>query len=52
MADILIVKLAGKRFTWGGESLRVASETRDPNIVTFKAVDNDDFTSVFGFARS
>ena len=39
MADILIVKLGEKRFTWGGKSLRGASETRDAYIATLKAAD-------------
>lgn len=52
MADILIVKLGEKRFTWGGKSLRGASETRDAYIATLKAADNQDFTSLFAFARS
>jgi hypothetical protein len=52
MADILIVKLGGKRFTWGRKSLRAASETRDAYIATLKAADNHDFTSLFAFARS
>jgi Fic-DOC domain mobile mystery protein B len=52
MADILIVKLGGKRFTWGGGALRAADETRKNYIAALKAADNHDFASLFAFARS
>ena len=52
MADILIVKLGGKRFTWGGGSLRSADETRRTYIAALKAADNQDFALLLAFARS
>jgi len=52
MADILIVKLGEKRFTWGGKSLRAAGEARDAYIDAVKAADKHDFVSLFAFARS
>jgi Fic-DOC domain mobile mystery protein B len=52
MADILIVKLGGKRFTWGGGSLRETNETRKSYIAAVKAADNQDFAPLLAFARS
>lgn len=52
MADILIVSLGRKRFTWGGGSLRDADETRHTYIAALKAADNQDFTPLLDFARS
>jgi Fic-DOC domain mobile mystery protein B len=52
MADILIVKLGGKRFTWGGGALREANETRKNYIAAVKAADNQDFAPLLAFARS
>ena len=52
MADILIVKLGGKRFTWGGGALRAADETRKTYIAALKSADNQDFAPLLAFARS
>jgi Fic-DOC domain mobile mystery protein B len=52
MADILIVKLGGKRFTWDGGALRAADETRKTYIAALKAADNQDFDPLLAFARS
>lgn len=52
MADILIVKLGGKRFSWGGGSLRKADETRQTYIDALKAADEQDFAPIIAFARS
>jgi len=52
MADILVVKLAEKRFTWGGNVLGAADETRRAYIAALKAADNHDFAALFAFARS
>ncbi|MGB7034918.1 MAG: mobile mystery protein B [Xanthobacteraceae bacterium] len=52
MADILITKLGGKRFTWGGGALREADETRKTYIAALKSADNQDFAPLFAFARS
>jgi Fic-DOC domain mobile mystery protein B len=52
MADILIVKLGGKRFTWGRGTLRAADETRATFIAALKAADRQDFTTLLAFVRS
>jgi Fic-DOC domain mobile mystery protein B len=52
MADILVVKLGQKRFTWGGSALRAADETRRVYIAALKAADNHDFTSLLAFPRT
>jgi Fic-DOC domain mobile mystery protein B len=52
MADILVVKLGQKRFTWGGRALRAADETRHAYIAALKAADNHDLAALFAFARS
>jgi Fic-DOC domain mobile mystery protein B len=52
MADILVVKLEQKRFTWGGRALRAADETRRAYIAALKAADNHDLAALFAFARS
>jgi Fic-DOC domain mobile mystery protein B len=52
MADILVVKLERKRFTWGGRALRAADETRRAYIAALKAADNHDLAALFAFARS
>jgi Fic-DOC domain mobile mystery protein B len=52
MADILIVKLGGKRFTWGGGALREADQTRKTYIGALKSADNQDFVPLLAFARS
>jgi Fic-DOC domain mobile mystery protein B len=52
MADILIVKLGGKRFSWGGGSLRKADETRKTYIDALKSADKQDITPLLAFARS
>ncbi|MFZ3326688.1 MAG: mobile mystery protein B [Methylocella sp.] len=52
MADILVVKLGQKRFTWGRSALRAAGETRNAYIAALKAADNHDLAALLAFARS
>ena len=52
MADILLVKLGQKRFTWGGSALRAADETRRVYIAALKAADNHDFAALLAFPRT
>ena len=52
MADILVVKLEQKRFTWGGRALRAADATRRAYIAALKAADNHDLAALLAFARS
>lgn len=53
MADLLIVSLGGKRFSWGGaQTLRSADETRRAYIAALRAADNHDFAPLIAFSRS
>lgn len=52
MADILLVKLEQKRFSWGSSTLRAADETRRVYIAALKAADNHDFTALLAFPRT
>jgi Fic-DOC domain mobile mystery protein B len=52
VADTLIVRLGGSRFTWGGADPRTAGETRDNYIAALKAADDHDLEPLIKFARS
>jgi Fic-DOC domain mobile mystery protein B len=52
VADTLIVRLGGSRFTWGGADLRAAGGARDTYIAALKAADNHDLEPLIKFARS
>jgi len=51
-ADILIVELAGKRFTWGSANLQSAGDIRRMYIDALHAADNHDVGPLVAFARS
>ncbi len=52
MADILIVRLGDKPFTWGRSALHAPDEARHAYIEALKAADNHDFEPLLAFARS
>jgi Fic-DOC domain mobile mystery protein B len=52
VADMLIVRLGGSRFTWGGADLRTVGTARDSYIAALKAADNQDLDPLIKFARS
>jgi Fic-DOC domain mobile mystery protein B len=52
MADILVVRLGGKRLSWGGANLRAEGEARASYIGALKAADAHDFAPLLAFARS
>ncbi len=52
MADILVVWLGRRRFTWGRRNLRVDSTTRQTYVEALKAADNHDFAALITFVRS
>lgn len=53
MADLLIVSLGGKRFSWGGGgTLQSADETRRAYVAALRAADNHAFAPLIAFARS
>jgi hypothetical protein len=51
MADLIVVKLGGKRFAWG-EATLLTGETRARYIAALRAADNHDLTLLVEFARS
>jgi hypothetical protein len=53
MADLLIRKLGGNPFTWGGKvDLVSPSETRNQYLSALRAADNRDMVPLLLFARS
>lgn len=52
MADLLIERLGGQPFTWGGGTLGDAGELRAQYIAALQAADNHDITLLVQFARS
>lgn len=51
-ADILLVNLNGKRFTWGRTSLVNSTETRRSYIDALRAADAKDISNLLKFVRS
>jgi Fic-DOC domain mobile mystery protein B len=51
-ADLLMVALGDKRFTWGGAGLVDATAMRKAYIDAVRAGDNHDFAPLLAFARS
>jgi Fic-DOC domain mobile mystery protein B len=52
MADLLIMQLGGKRFSWGRENLRDAGDVRRRYIAALHAADGHDIGPLMAFARS
>lgn len=52
MADLLIERLAGEPFSWGGGSLADASDLRTRYIAALQAADGHDIGPLLAFARS
>ena len=52
MADLLIMQLGGKRFSWGSANLRDIGEMRTQYIAALKAADDHDYTQLLMFARA
>lgn len=52
MADLLIQKLGGKPFSWGGGPLADESKLRGRYIAALKDADNHDIGALLAFARS
>lgn len=51
-ADLLIQRLGGPAFSWGGQSLVEASEKRKRYLVALRAADGRDYRELMEFARS
>jgi Fic-DOC domain mobile mystery protein B len=52
MADLLIERLGGQVFTWGGGSLANVGELRKGYVTALKAADNHDVDPLLEFVRS
>ena len=52
MADLLVERLGGEAFTWGGGSLSDAGELRARYIAALRAADGHDIAPLLTFARS
>lgn len=52
VADLLIVRLGGSRFTWGRANLQAKGDVRRAYINALQSADKHDFTSLVAFARS
>ena len=52
MADLLIARLGGAPFSWGGGTLRDIGTLRAEYIAALRAADNHDFAPLLAFARS
>jgi len=52
MADLLIMRLGGERFTWGSASIQQPGDVRRRYIDGLKAADTHDFAPLLEFARS
>ena len=52
MADLLIERLGGEPFSWGGGSLADVGELRARYVAALRAADNHDIGPLMAFARS
>ena len=52
IADLLIMRLGGERFSWGRVSLREAGVARQRYIAALHAADNHDIGPLLAFSRA
>jgi Fic-DOC domain mobile mystery protein B len=52
MADLLVMRLGGERFSWGSANLQAAGDLRERYIAALKAADNHEIGPLLVFARS
>jgi Fic-DOC domain mobile mystery protein B len=52
VADLLVVRQGGSRFTWGRANLQAAGDVRHAYIDALHAADNHDLAPLIAFARS
>jgi Fic-DOC domain mobile mystery protein B len=52
LADLMVERLGGEAFTWGGGVLRDVGELRTTYIAALKAADGHDIHPLMAFARS
>lgn len=52
MADLLVLRLGGERFSWGSAGLHDADVVRQRYIAASRAADTHDINPLLAFARS
>jgi Fic-DOC domain mobile mystery protein B len=52
MADLLVMRLGGERFSWGSANLQDAGTVRQRYIAALQAADDHDIGPLLAFARS
>jgi Fic-DOC domain mobile mystery protein B len=52
MADLLVMRLGGERFSWGSANLRDAETVRRRYVAALQAADDHDIGPLLAFARS
>jgi hypothetical protein len=52
MADLLVTRFGGKRFSWGRANLQDAGTVRGRYIEAIMAADNHEIAPLLAFARS
>jgi Fic-DOC domain mobile mystery protein B len=52
MADLLVMRLGGERFSWGSANLQNAGDVRARYVAALRAADNHDIAPLLTFARS
>jgi Fic-DOC domain mobile mystery protein B len=52
MADLLVMRFGGERFSWGSANLQPAGDVRGRYIAALRAADNHDIGPLLAFARS
>jgi hypothetical protein len=52
MADLLVMRLGGERFSWGSANLQDAGAVRQRYIAALQAADDHDIGPLVAFARS
>ncbi len=52
MADLLVMRFGGERFSWGRESLRDPGAARQRYVAALRAADNHDIAPLLAFARA
>jgi Fic-DOC domain mobile mystery protein B len=52
MADLLVMRLGGERFSWGSANLQDAGAVRQRYIAALQAADDHDIGPLLAFARS
>ena len=52
MADLLVMRLGGERFSWESANLQDAGAVRQRYIAALQAADDHDIAPLLAFARS